>query len=74
MQQQTQRTTVKAAAGTKPTASVAHMIVTARERDVADTTGRSRYCEPGLERLLRQAPEGISLTLGADTQEPSLKR
>ncbi len=74
MQQNAQRTTVKAAAGKQPAAQVAHVIATARERDAVDATGRSRYCEPGLERLLHQAPEGISIRMSADTQKPTAKR
>jgi hypothetical protein len=61
MQQHTQRTTAKVATGSKSVAN-AQVVAAAREREAADTTGRSRYCEPGLERLLRQAPEGISLS------------
>lgn len=74
MQQNAQRTTVKAATVNQPAAQVAHVIATARERDAADATGRSRYCEPGLERLLHQAPDGISIRMNADTQKSAVKR
>ncbi|CAM2153148.1 conserved protein of unknown function [Pararobbsia alpina] len=63
MQQHTQRTTAKVATGSKP-AALAQVVAAAREREAADTAARSRYCEPGLERLLRQAPEGISISKG----------
>ncbi|RKP55660.1 hypothetical protein D7S86_10525 [Pararobbsia silviterrae] len=74
MQQQTQRTTVKAAAATTPAASVAHMVETARERDVDDAMDRSRYCDPRLARLLHQAPEGSAIHMGAETQRADVKR
>lgn len=74
MQQQTQRTTVKVAAGSTPAAAVAQLAATSRERDADDAMGRSRYCEPGLARLLQQAPEGISMTKGAGTEKTHPKR
>ena len=67
MQHQSQRTTVKVTAGSKPAAAAAHAIGAELERDVESATVRTRYCEPGLARLLNQAPEGSAIHMSAKT-------